>query len=114
MCGQGGFIRAKKVVFGANNLHSGKVVVFGQKWRYSGNSGFIRESGRIPTKVVVFEKMAVFWQSGCARSKVVVIEQSSCIRAEWFYSGKVVVFGQKWLRSGKSGCNRQNGCIRAK
>ena len=34
--------------------------------------------------------------------KVVVIGQSGCIRA------KVVVFGQKWLYSGKSGCIRQN------
>ena len=27
-----------------------------------------------------------------------------CFRARWLYSGKVVVFGQKWLFSGKSGC----------
>ena len=38
----------------------------------------------------------------------------------WLYSAsgsiriKVVVFGQRWLYSDKSGCNRQNGCIRAK
>ena len=37
----------------------------------------------------------MFGQSGCARSKVVVFGQSSIIRAELLYSGKVVVFGQK-------------------
>ena len=26
---------------------------------------------------------------------------SGCIRAKWFFSGKVVVFGQKLLHSGK-------------
>ena len=30
MCGKGGFIRGKVVRFGANDLHSCKVVVFGQ------------------------------------------------------------------------------------
>ena len=45
--------------------------------------------------------MVVFWQIGC-------------IRAMWSYSGKVVVFGQKWFLSGKSGCIRdKSGCIRA-
>ena len=46
--------------------------------------------------------------------KVVVLEQSGCIRA------KVVVYWQKWLYLGKSGCIRakvivfgQSGCIRA-
>ena len=48
----------------------------------------------------------MFGQSGCPRSKVVVFEQSSFIRAEWLYSGKVVVFGQELLCSGKSGCYR--------
>ena len=33
--------------------------------------------------------------------KVVVIGQNGCIRA------KVVIFGKKWLYSGKSGCIRQ-------
>ena len=32
--------------------------------------------------------------------KVVVFGQ------KWLYLGKVVVFGQKWFYSGKSGCNR--------
>ena len=37
---------------------------------------------------------------GCIRSKGDVFKRSGCIRA------KVVVFGQKWLYSGKSGCIR--------
>ena len=37
----------------------------------------------------------MFGQSSCARSKVVVFGQSSIIRAELLYSGKVVVLGQK-------------------
>ena len=63
MSGQGGFIRAKVFVFGANNLHSGKVIVFGQKLLYLGNSCFIRESDCIRAKVVVLG------QSGCVWAK---------------------------------------------
>ena len=69
--------------------------LFGQKWIYSGKSGFFR------AKVVVFgqggciwEKVNEFEQSGFIRSKVVVFGQSCCIRVE------VVVF---W----------KNGSIRA-
>ena len=29
--------------------------------------------------------------------------KSGCIRTRWLYLGKVVVFGQKWLYSDKSG-----------
>ena len=57
------------------------MVVFGQKWLYSGKKGSIRG------KVVVFVKKWLY--SG----KLVVF-------------GKVVAFGQKWLYLGKSGCNR--------
>ena len=52
------------------------MVVFGQKWLYSGESGSIL-------------------------AKVVEIDKSGCNRAKWLYSGKVVVFGQKLLYSGK-------------
>ena len=38
--------------------------------------------------------------------KVVVLEQSGCIVEKLVYSGKVVVFGQKWFKSGKSDCIR--------
>ena len=44
------------------------MVVVGQKWYYSGKSGFIQTNG-------------------CIRAKVVVLGQSGCIRA------KVVLFG---------------------
>ena len=57
-------IRAKVVVFGQKWLFSGKVVVFGHKWLYS-------------IKVVVFG-------------------------SNWLHSGKVVVSRQKWLCSGKA------------
>ena len=57
------------------------MVVFGQKWLYSGKSGFIR-------------------------AKVVVFGQCGCIRAKCLYSEKVIAFGQKWFYSCKSGCFR--------
>ena len=38
---------------------------------------------------------------------MVVIEQIGCVRAKWVYSGKLVVFGQKWLYSRKRGCIRE-------
>ena len=57
------------------------MVLFGQTWLYSG-------------------KVAVCGQSDCIWSKVVVLVQSGCNRAE------LIVFGQKWLYSGKSGCIR--------
>ena len=105
--GQSGCIRTKVVLFGQSGfivvrwLYSGKMVVFGQslhcktviqkccirakKLLYSGKSGCTR------AKVVV-----VLCKCGCIRAKVLVVfGQSGCIR------GKVVVFGQKWLYSGK-------------
>ena len=60
--------------------------------------------------------MVVFGHCGFFRAKVVVFGQGGCIRARWLYSGKVVVFGQsgcvrekvvvigqEWLYSEKSG-----------
>ena len=41
--------------------------------------------------------MVVFGQKLLYSGKI------GCIRAMWFYLGKVVVFGQKYLHSGKSG-----------
>ena len=109
------------------------MVVFGQKWLYSG-------------KLVVFGQCVgirawwLFWgKSGCIRANMVVLGQiwlysgkSGCIQKKWLYSGKFVVFGQsgcnraKWLYLGKSGFYRakvvvfgikvvvigQIGCIR--
>ena len=51
------------------------MVLFVQKWFYSGRSGSIRE------------KVVVFGQSCCARANVVVIGQKG------LYSGKDVLFG---------------------
>ena len=47
------------VLFGQNDFIRQNVVVFDQKWLYSG-------------KVVVFEQSGCFGKSGCIRSKVVV------------------------------------------
>ena len=60
-----------------------KVVVFDQKWLYSGKIGFIR------AKVFALE------QSGCIWAKVVVLGKSECIRQKWFNSVKDVVFKEK-------------------
>ena len=89
MCRKGDFIRAKVVKFGANDLHSGKVVVIWQKWLYLGNSGFIRESGCIRAQVVVF------WQICCIRAKVVVIGRKGCVWAKWMCSVKSSCFRAK-------------------
>ena len=57
--------------------------MLGQKWLYSGTSACIR------AKVDVIVQIDVKLQSGCIRAKVVVLGQ------KWFYSGKVVLLGQK-------------------
>ena len=60
------------------------MVVFGEKGLYSDKV------------VVIRQTWVVFWQSGC-NSGI-----SGCTRAKLLYSGKKVVFGQKWLYSGKN------------
>ena len=70
--------REKVVVF---DQFSGKVVVFGQKWFYSGKSGSIQAKWLYSGKVVVFRKCS------CILGIVVVFGK------EWLYSGKVAVFG---------------------
>ena len=55
------------------------MVVFGQKWLYSGKSGSTR------VKRLHLGKVVVLWH------KLVVLGKKS------LNSGKVVVFGQKWL-----------------
>ena len=54
--------------------------------------------------------MLGFRQSDCLRVKVFVFGQSGSIRVKWLYSAKsccnpvkMVLFGQQWLCSGKSG-----------
>ena len=69
------------------------MVVFEQKWLYSG-------------------EVVAFRQRCCIRVKWLYLGKSGCNGA------KVVVLGQKWLHSGKRGCIRerwfysgQSGCI---
>ena len=83
------------VVFGTNRFSSKKVDVFGQRWLYSGKSGFIR------LRMVVFgqklfysgkyfflgQKLLYSGKSGSIRAEAVVFGQIGCIWA------KVVVFG---------------------
>ena len=92
------------------------MVLFAQKWLYSGKSDFIRAKVDVFGQVVVFgqkcfysDKEVIFGQKRLYSGKEVVIEQ------KWLYScqsgcilAKVVVFGQKWLYSCKSGCIRKN------
>ena len=80
------------VVFGHSGCIRVKVVVIGQ-------SGCLRS------------KMVVFVPNGCMRARRFCSIESGCIRARvfvigfmYFYSGKVVVFGQKMLYWSKSGC----------
>ena len=47
--------------------------------------------------------MVVIWQGGCIRKKSFYSGKSGCIRAKVVVIGKVVVFGEKWLYSGKNG-----------
>ena len=63
------------IVLGQSGSISAKVFVLGQKLLYSG------KNGSVPTKVVSFG-------------------QVGCNQANWFFLGKKVVFGQKWLYSG--------------
>ena len=56
------------------------------------------QGGCILAKVVVMDqKWGICAKVGVFGTKVVVFGQSGCIRARWFYSGEVVVLGQKWL-----------------
>ena len=85
------------------------VVVFGQKWFYSGKRSCIwlkvvlfaqsgctwAKGGCIRARWLYSGKLVVFCQGGFIRGKAVFI------RAKWLYFDKVVVFVQKWLYSGK-------------
>ena len=60
------------------------LVVFGQKWLYSGKNGCDRD-----TVVVFVRKWLYSGKSGCIPAKMIVFKQ------KWLYSGNVVVFGQR-------------------
>ena len=74
------------------------MVVFGQKWLYS------CKSGCIPTNFVLFGQSGSIRQKWLYSCKVILFKQDGCIEAKLLVfgkkvlsSGKVVVFGQKWL-----------------
>ena len=97
------------------------MVVFGQKWLYSG------KIGSIPETCSIWEKVVVFGQIGCVLANVVVFGQIGCIFANCCigkgncFWAKMVVFWQKWFYPGKKGCIRAKvvvfmkiGCIPTK
>ena len=72
------------------------MVVFGQKWLYTGKKDCIRV------------KMGVFGQSGCIRAVWLYSGKSGCIQVKvavfgqkLLYSGEVVVIGEFFLYAGK-------------
>ena len=65
------------------------VVVFGQKWFYSGK------------RSCIWLKVVLFAQSGRTWAIVVAFGQGGCILANWWFSVKVVLFGEKWFYSSK-------------
>ena len=77
--GKSGCIWARGDVFRQSICIREKMVVFGQKWLYSGKSGCI------------CAKVFVFGQ------KWLNLGNSGCIRTKYLYSGKMIVFGQKLL-----------------
>ena len=98
---------AKVVVFGQNVLYSGKMVVFGK-------GGCIWAKWLYSGKWSYQGNCDVFLQSGRNRVNMVVLGQkwrhsgkSGCIRSKWLYSGKIVVFRQRWLFSDKKDINRE-------
>ena len=111
--GHCGFIRTKVVVIGQIWLYSGESGCIWIKWFCLGKSGCIRARWLYSGKVVVLGKKSYSGKSSCNRekggfilAKDVVIGQSCCIRAkvvvigQSYFSGKVVVFGQKLFQSG--------------
>ena len=73
------------------------MVVFGQKWLYSGTVAVFGHSGSIRPKLV---EIGQIWLNS---DKVVVFSQ------KWFYSGKMFVLGQKLLYSCKMDVFGQSG-----
>ena len=83
--GQKWFYSGKVIVFGQKCLYLGKIVVKGLKWFNSGKSGCIW-ARRINSAIVV-----VFVQICCFRAMCLSSGKNCCIGA------KRVVLGQKWL-----------------
>ena len=65
------------------------MVVFGEKWLYSGKDGCIR------TDWLYLGKVVVFGQSGCIRINRLCSSKSGSIRAKVVVYRNVIVFRQK-------------------
>ena len=63
------------------------MVIFEQKWMYSGKTGCTRQSGCIQAFVVVFGKVWYWGKSSCIRAKVVAFVQKWYSSANGLYSG---------------------------
>ena len=76
-----------------------KLIVFEQNWLFDRAKWLYSDkSGCIPSKVVVFgQKWLYLVKSGCILAKGMNSAKMCCIRAKWWYSGKVVLFWQKLL-----------------
>ena len=74
------------------------MVVFGQRWLYSGNvvvmgeSGCFRANDCTQAKWLYSSKMVEFGLSGCIWANMVLFGQSGYIRVKWLYWGNVVLF----------------------
>ena len=65
------------------------MVVFGQKWLYSGKVVVFGQSGRIREKRLYSGTVIVFGQSSCIQKRWMSLSKSGCNRK------KVALFGQK-------------------
>ena len=76
---------------------------------YWGKGGCIREKCLYSGQIRFFGQSGFFSdKSCCTRAKLVLFGR------KWLYSGKVVVFGQEWLYSGKLLYSGKRGYIREK
>ena len=107
MLGQSGIIRAK-------------VVLFRQRWLYSGKKGCIWATLFYLGKVVVIVqrllysgKLVVIGQFSCIRTEC-FSRKSGCTRAKWLYSAKNCCFRAKVVVLRQSGCKLESDCILAK
>ena len=71
------------------------MVVFGEKWLYSGKVVLIGKNGCIPPKLLYSGRVVVFGQNVCFPGKRYYSGKSCCIWA------KVVVFGQSFCNRSK-------------
>ena len=85
-------------VFGQGGCIREKVVILRQKWLCLGKKGCIRAKVVVIGQKLLFSgKVGIFCQKRLSSGKVVVVFKSGCIRANWLYAERVVLFGQKGL-----------------